>query len=163
MAINIQEPVLNVIIKYRNHPSILIIEEVCLKNTQFSFRCVEKDGILKEILNLDASKAFRIQISHDELLRKMLIFSQIFFIPVLIIWLIGLNFFQFLNWQVSLLYLKRVTEILRKTIDQSAYFQTSLKYLSHACFIKFPVLWIAIYQSNKVGLEKVIAHSIACW
>ena len=108
-------------------------------------------------------KLVRIQISHQELLRKMLIFSQIFFIPVLIIRFISLNFHQSLiKYQISLLPLKRVTEILRKTIDQSAYFQTSQKSLNDACFVKFPVLWIPIYQSNNVDLEKVTAHSIAC-
>ena len=57
MAENIQEPVLKAIVKYRNHTSILTIGEVCKKNPKFSFRCVDKDEILKEILNLDASKA----------------------------------------------------------------------------------------------------------
>ena len=57
MAENIQEPVLEAIVKYRNHPNILTIGEVCKINPQFSFRCVDKDEILKEILNLDASKA----------------------------------------------------------------------------------------------------------
>ena len=108
-------------------------------------------------------KFVTIQLSHHELLRKMLIFSQIFFIPVLIIQFISLNFHQPLNWQISLLSLKRVTEILRKTTDQSAYFQTSQISLNDTCFVKFPVLWIPIYQSNNVGLEKVTAHSIACW
>ena len=93
----------------------------------------------------------------------MLIFSQIFFIPVLIFQFISLNFQQSLNWQISLLSLRWVTEILRKTIDQLAYFQTSQKSLNDACFVKFPVLWIPIYQSNDVGLEKVTAHSIAYW
>ena len=44
-------------VKWRNHPAILTIGEVCKKNPQFSFRCVDKDEILKEILNLVASKA----------------------------------------------------------------------------------------------------------
>ena len=57
MAENIQEPVLKAIVKHRNHTSILTIGEVCKKNPEFSFRCVDKDEILKEILNLDASKA----------------------------------------------------------------------------------------------------------
>ena len=43
------------IVKYRNHPSILTIG-VCKKNPQFSFRCVDRGEILKEILNLDASR-----------------------------------------------------------------------------------------------------------
>ena len=63
-------------------------------------------------------KLVRIQISHQEILRKMLTFSQIFFISVLITRFISLNFHQSLNWQISLLSLKMVTEILRKTIDQ---------------------------------------------
>ena len=57
LAENIQEPVLKAVAKYRNHPRILTIGEVCKKNPQFSFRCVDKNEILKEILNLDASKA----------------------------------------------------------------------------------------------------------
>ena len=105
-------------------------------------------------------KLARIQISHQELLRK---FSHIFFIPVLIIQFISLNFHQSLNWEISVLSLKRVTEILRKTIDQSAYFQTSQKSLNDACFLKFPVLWIIVYQSSNVGLENITTHSIACW
>ena len=30
-------------------------------------------------------------------------------------------------------------------------------------FVKFPVLWVPIYQSNYIGLEKVTADSIAYW
>ena len=30
-------------------------------------------------------------------------------------------------------------------------------------FVKFPDLWIPIYQNNNVGLEKVAAHSITYW
>ena len=43
-----------------------------------------------------------------------------------------------------------VTQTLRKTIEESAYFQTSQKSLNDAGFVKFPVLWI-----DNVGLEKV--------
>ena len=57
MAENNQEPVLKAIVKYRNRPSILTIGEVYKKNPQCSFRCVDKNGILKEILHLAASKA----------------------------------------------------------------------------------------------------------
>ena len=60
-------------------------------------------------------KLVRIQISHQELLRKMLIFLHIFFIPVLIIRFISLNFHQSLNWEILLLFFKTVTKILRKT------------------------------------------------
>ena len=144
MAENIQELVSKAIVKCRNHPSILTIGEICEKDPQFSFRCVDKDEILKEIANLEAWKACQ-----DS---------------VLITQFISLNFHQSLNWQISLLPLKRVTEILRKTIDKSEYFQTSQKSLNDACFVIFPVLWIpTTYQSNNVALEKVTTHSIVCW
>ena len=54
---NIQELVLKVIEKYRIHPSILTIRGVRKKNPRISFRCVDTGEILKETLNLDASKA----------------------------------------------------------------------------------------------------------
>ena len=47
MAENIEESVLKAILKYRNHPRILTIGEVFKKNSQFSFKCVDKDEILK--------------------------------------------------------------------------------------------------------------------
>ena len=46
-------------------------------------------------------KLVRIQMSHQESSKKMLIFSQIFFIPVLIILYISLNFPQSLNSQTK--------------------------------------------------------------
>ena len=53
---NIQELISKVIEICRNHPSILTIRELCKNNPQISFRCVDKGEILKETLNLDASK-----------------------------------------------------------------------------------------------------------
>ena len=50
LAEKIQEPFLKVMVKYRNHSSILTIGEVYKENPQFSFKCVTKDEILKEIL-----------------------------------------------------------------------------------------------------------------
>ena len=43
---NIQELVLKVIEKYRNHPSILTIRGVRKKNPRISFRCVDTGEIL---------------------------------------------------------------------------------------------------------------------
>ena len=54
MAENIQELVFKAIVKCRNHPSILTIGEICKKDPQFSFRSVDKDEILKGIVNLEA-------------------------------------------------------------------------------------------------------------
>ena len=56
---NINDPVVKSIVKYRNHPSILKIGEVCNKKqcSLFSFSHVDKEQILKEILTEDSAKA----------------------------------------------------------------------------------------------------------
>ena len=59
IANNISDPILKVIVRYRNHPSILTIEEVCKKSHKFSFSFSEvgKKDILEEIQRLDIKKA----------------------------------------------------------------------------------------------------------
>ena len=55
---NINDPVIKSIIKYRNHPSILKIGEVCnSKQWSVFFFSHDKEQILKEILNLDSATA----------------------------------------------------------------------------------------------------------
>ena len=58
---NISDPIIKLIVKYRKHPSILTIGEVCKerkkKHAAFSFSEVAKEEILRDILNLDVSKA----------------------------------------------------------------------------------------------------------
>ena len=51
IANNISDPILKVIVRYRNHPSILTIEEVCKKSHKFSFSFsqVGKKDLLEEI------------------------------------------------------------------------------------------------------------------
>ena len=57
---NVSDPILKVILKYRNHPSILTIGEVCKnksnKQPLFSFSQATRDEILKEILSSDTPK-----------------------------------------------------------------------------------------------------------
>ena len=56
---NVADPIIKLILKYRDHPSILTIGEVCKEKSDspFLFTGIDKEEILKEILNLDASKA----------------------------------------------------------------------------------------------------------
>ena len=58
---NISDPSIKLIVKYRKHPSILTIGEVCKerkkKHSAFSFSKVAKEEIFKDILKLDVSKA----------------------------------------------------------------------------------------------------------
>ena len=97
MAENIQELVLKVIVKCRNHPRILTIGEVCKKNSQFSFRYVDKDEMLTENLNLDASKACQDSDITSRIIKENVdIFTDILQ-SSLIIRFISLNFYQSLN------------------------------------------------------------------
>ena len=79
---------------------------------------------------------------------------------ILIIQFISLNFHKSLNCQISLLPLRKETEVLKKIINQSAHFQTSQKLLNDACFVKLSVLGITILQSNNLGVRK--RYNIQC-
>ena len=59
LANNISDPVLKCVLKYRDHPSILAIGEVCNKHSRlpFYFSKIKREEILKEILDLETSKA----------------------------------------------------------------------------------------------------------
>ena len=59
LANNISDPILKCVVKYRKHPSILSIGEVCNKHPRlpFSFSKINRDEILEEILKLETSKA----------------------------------------------------------------------------------------------------------
>ena len=48
---------LKVILKYRNHPSIISIQNKCKDKGSFSFNEVDQKQIVKEFLGLDANKA----------------------------------------------------------------------------------------------------------
>ena len=163
MAENIQEPVLKAIVKYRNHPSILTIGEVCKKNPQFSFRCVDKDEILKETLNLDVSKACQdLDIPSRTIKENPDVFSDILH-----------SSFNDSIYQAefpSILKLANITPVFKKGGRNSKENYRPISILSNiskiferCLFRHISSSWIPIYQSNDVSLEKVTVHSIACW
>ena len=55
-----------------------------------------------------------------------------------------------------------MTEILRITTDQSAYFQECLKYLSDVFFVNYTVLCLNSCQNISAVFAKVIVRSFAC-
>ena len=59
MAENIDDPTLNAIAKWRNHPSILAIASEYKNRANFSFSFVSKEDRLTEIKVLDVSKAIQ--------------------------------------------------------------------------------------------------------
>ena len=57
-AENIADPVLKAIEKYKNHPSIKIINDKYKTNSEFTFYQVSLEKIQKELKNLNPSKAY---------------------------------------------------------------------------------------------------------
>ena len=53
---NISDSVIRAIVKYRVHPSIIVIKENCTCKSNFNFSFVEKVDILKEIKMLQSNK-----------------------------------------------------------------------------------------------------------
>ena len=90
------------------------------KNTQISFTCVDKGETLKDVLSLDASKACQVSVIPSRVIKENVDILTDFLHSSFIIQFISLNFHQSLNGKISLLFLKRVVEILGKIIDQSA-------------------------------------------
>ena len=54
---NINEPLMKVNVRYRNHSSTIAIKKLCNSKSLFAFKNVQKEEILKEINNLNINKA----------------------------------------------------------------------------------------------------------
>ena len=54
---NISDRVINAIVKYRAHSSVIVIKENCTSKFNFNFSFVEKVDILREIKMLQSNKA----------------------------------------------------------------------------------------------------------
>ena len=57
IAQNVRNPTLKVILKYLKHPSILAIKRRIKSGPVFTFNHITKEDVIKEIKNLDTSKA----------------------------------------------------------------------------------------------------------
>ena len=96
---NISDPIIKLIVKYRKHPSILTIGEVCKerkkKHAAFSFSKVAEEEIFRDILNLMFLKHVKTPIFLSKSLRRaqtsLLAFYTLVLIRLSLIW----NFHQF--------------------------------------------------------------------
>ena len=137
---NINDPVIKSSVKYRNHPSILKIGEVCNRKlcSRFCFSHVDKEEILKEILSLDSTK-----VSQDaDIPTKIIKDNTDIFSDFL---LSGFNnsittsfiFSSTLKQAILTAVFKKGEKIRRKTIDQLPYYQIYRRYLSDFSLNKF--------------------------
>ena len=157
---NIQKPVLKAIGKYRNHPSILNIEEVCKKNPRFSFRCVDKNETLKEILNLDASKACQDSDIPSRIIKENAdIFTDFLHS--------SFNNSIYQSKFPSVFKLANITAVMKKGDRNSKKNYRSVSILSNILKIFEWCMFRQISSSMDFDLSKLqcgfIAHSIVCW
>ena len=54
---NINDPFLKAIVRYQNHPNIVLIKKFCNSESHFWHKNVQKEKILKELNNLNFDKA----------------------------------------------------------------------------------------------------------
>ena len=52
-----RHPTLNAVLKYKDHPSICVIKNVCQRFSSFHLSTVDKNTVLKEIRKLKSNKA----------------------------------------------------------------------------------------------------------
>ena len=79
---NVADPIIKLILKYRDDPSILAIGEVCKEKSgsSFLFTGIDKGKTLKKILVLDTSKACQdTDVPTQKFSKKMQIFLQTFY------------------------------------------------------------------------------------
>ena len=172
IANNISDPVLKCVVKYRIHPSILAIREVCNKHPRlqtfdiqqtFSFSKINREEILRGILKLETSGACKDTDIPPKIIKENAdIFADILFA----------SFNDSVEKSNLLSSLKKVnitpifkkmTEILRITTDQSPHFQICLKYLNNVFFVNYTVLCLNSCQNTSAVFAKVTVRSIACW
>ena len=76
IANSISDPILKVIVRYKNHPSILTKGEVCKKSHKFSFSFSLVGNILEKIQRLDIKKRLKNQVFPLELSKKTQTFIE---------------------------------------------------------------------------------------
>ena len=126
-----------VILKYGNHPSILAIRELKKVQINFCFKKVSLEKTQKEILNLNNKKASQnCNIPTKIIKENSDIFGKVLcsFISDLI------KPFTFPSClkevDVTPIHKKKVRKIRKKTIGQSAFYQSYQKYLKESCLYK---------------------------
>ena len=93
IANNVSDPILKVIVRYRNHPRILTRGEVCKKSHKISFLFsqVGKKDILEEIQRLDIKKAAQESDIPSRIIKETQIYSVSTYYLILIMQYVNLK------------------------------------------------------------------------
>ena len=147
---NISDPVIKAIVKYRAHPSIIVIKENCTSKSNFNFSFAEKVDILKEIKMLLSNKATQNTDIPTKLIKDNAdIFAEFVFI--------SLNKCIEQSVFPSKLKLANITPVHKKTqkaqkkiTDLSVFCQIFLKYMRSSCLNKCLNILNLLYRNISV-------------
>ena len=114
---NTNDATLKAIFKYRNHPSIIAIQNKCKDKSNFNFIEVHQKQIEKEILNLDVNKASQRCDSPIKVLKEITNIFNNFLCNSFSNSIIR-NFLKFLNMQILPLCTKKIKNNPTETTDQ---------------------------------------------
>ena len=154
------DPLLRVIVSYRDQPSIAAIKKTCNTKSHFSFKNVEKEGILKELNNLNVNKATQ----NTDIPTKIIMENSDIF---------GHFIFSNLNGCInntslypSPLKMTDITPVHKKDskspkiiTDQLVYCQTSPKCMNGSCLNKRQNILKVFFLNINVDLENVLVLS----
>ena len=135
---NISDPIIKLIVKYRKHPCILTIGEVCKekKHVYFLFSEVANEEIRREILNLDVSKACQGTDILSKIIKENASIFASFLHSSFNTSVTSSEFPSVLKQANITPVLKMESDILKITIDQLVSCLMCLRYLNNAYFAK---------------------------
>ena len=150
-------------LKYRNHPSILAIREWEKAQKNVCFKEVSVEETQKELLNLNDKKASQDSDIHTKIIKET---SDVF----------GKSFMFFYQQFGKVIYIpillergrpctnshRKVRKIRKKNIDQSAFYQSYIKYLKELCLFKCLLFLKTFLTNSNAHSIKVITPSNVC-
>ena len=158
----VENRTIRAILKHRNHPSILAIRERKKAQINFCFKEVSIEKIQKEILNLNNKKTSQ----NSDIPTKIIKEKSDIFEKVLCSFINdSIKSFKFppclKEADVTPIH-KKVRKIRKKTIGQSAFYQSYQKYLKELCLYKC-LLFLKTFLTNSNAYSvKVITPSNVC-
>ena len=137
---NISDPVIKLIVKYRKHPSILTIGEVCKERKKehaaFLISQVAKEEIFRDIFNIDVSKACQDTDIPSKIIKENADSFASLLHSSFNTSVTNSEFPSVLKQANITPVFKKGRDILMITIDQLVSCLMCLRYLNDACFAK---------------------------
>ena len=147
------EKVLKAILKYKNHLSIILMNEKS-KISKFTFQEAGNEKDIKEIRRLNKNKASQ---KSDIPITNIHKYAEIF--PYFLAESLK-GAIKTYNFTILHLYIKKGERTTRKATDRLVFYQLYLKYYKEYFLSKYQFTLISFYKTNNADFEKDIVRNI---